>query len=254
MRLNLVHLYPEQMNIYGDNGNIAALLYRLKKRNITVTLKNIGLKNPLPLGSFDLLFSGGGQDSQQQLIAPDLLRRKSVLQKACLARIPMLTVCGAYQLFGHYFQPFSGPKMPGLGIFDAYTIASKQRKIGNILIHLSSKISNLSSNLVGFENHSGNTFLSKNSQALGQVIHGFGNNGQDKTEGCQINNAFGGYLHGPLLPKNPHFCDYLIQTALSVKYRRRVKLAPLDDRLEWQAHDAAVKRTRQLHHPLLKYL
>ena len=247
MRLTLAHLYPKQMNIYGDDGNILALIYRLRQRNITVTLKNIGLKNPLPLGSFDLLFSGGGQDSQQQLIAPDLFKRKSVIQKAVQNHIPLLAICGAYQLLGNYFQPLNGPKMPGISIFDAYTVASKQRKIGNILIK------SIFGELVGFENHSGNTFLAPTAQPLGKVILGFGNNGQDKTEGCQINNAFGCYLHGPLLPKNPHFCDYLIQTALSVKYRRQVKLTPLDDRLETQAHAAAVKRTRKLHHPLLKY-
>lgn len=248
MRLNLVHLYPQQMNIYGDNGNVSALLYRLKKRGIKVTLKNIGPNDPLPAGSFDLLFGGGGQDSQQQIIAADLFKRKKVLEQALRANIPMLVICGTYQLFGQYFQPFSGPKMPGISIFDAYTVASRQRKIGNILIK------STFGKLVGFENHSGNTFLSKNSQALGQTIYGYGNNGQDKTEGCRVNNAFGCYLHGPLLPKNPHFGDYLLQTALSVKYNCHAKLSPLDDELEWQAHHAACSRTRKLHHPLLKYL
>lgn len=247
MKIIIAHLYPEEMNIYGDRGNIFSLVYRLKQRGIQVLVKSIGLNNPLPPGSFDLLFAGGGQDSQQQLISQDLLKRKSVLQKACQNNIPMLTICGSYQLFGAYFQPFSGPKMTGIGIFNAYTVASKQRKIGNIIIKTKF------GELVGFENHSGNTFLQSRTKALGTVIIGQGNNGLDKTEGAVTNNVFGCYLHGPLLPKNPLFCDHLIQLALANKYGS-IKIKPLNDRLEWQAHFAAVKRTRKLHHPLLKYL
>ncbi len=246
MKIIIAHLYPEEMNIYGDRGNIFSLIYRLKQRGIQVLVKSIGLNSPLPQGSFDLLFGGGGQDSQQQLIAQDLLKRKSVLQKACQNNIPMLTICGSYQLFGAYFKPFSGPKMTGIGIFDAYTVASKQRKIGNIIIKTKF------GDLIGFENHSGNTFLSAPTSPLGKVLLGFGNNGQDKTEGAVINNVFGCYLHGPLLPKNPLFCDYLIQLALENKYGP-IQLAALNDQLEWQAHLNAVSRTRKLHHPLLKY-
>ena len=252
MKIIIAHLYPEEMNIYGDRGNIASLIYRLKQRGIEVLLKSIGLNDPLPQGSFDLLFSGGGQDQQQQLITPDLFKRRDVLKKAAEIGIPMLTICGAYQLFGRYFQPFNGPKLKGIGILDAYTVASKQRKIGNIII--SSPIAlNATPYLVGFENHSGNTFLAANTQPLGQIILGFGNNGQDKTEGAITNNVFGCYLHGSLLPKNPHFCDYLIKLALKKKYQT-VTLKPLNDQLEWQAHNAAIKRARQLAHPLLKYL
>lgn len=247
MKIVIAHLYPKEMNIYGDRGNIFSLVYRLKKRGIETVIKNIGINDPLPQASFDLLFSGGGQDQQQQLIAPDLFKRRHILLKACQTGIPMLTICGAYQLFGHYFQPFNGPKLKGIGIFDAYTVASQQRKIGNILI------SSDFGKLVGFENHSGNTFLSGNTKPLGKVIHGFGNNGQDKTEGAVINNVFGCYLHGPLLPKNPHFCDHLIKLALANKYGN-VKLEALDDELEWQTHQAAVKQTRKLHHPLLKWI
>lgn len=246
MNLNLAYLYPEEMNIYGDQGNIAALVYRLQQRGIHPLVKNIGIDDPLTAGSFDLLFAGGGQDSQQQLINRDLLKKKPILIKAAQNDIPMLTICGAYQLFGHYFQPFSGSKMPGIGIFDAYTVASKERKIGNILIK-----TNLGK-IIGFENHSGNTFLKNISQAFGLVVIGHGNNNQDKTEGCRINNVFGCYLHGPLLPKNPHFCDYLLQLALARKYPR-YHLKPLNDTLEWQAHQAVISRTRKLHHPLLKY-
>jgi len=246
MKIIIAHLYPEEMNIYGDRGNIFSLVYRLKQRGIQALVKSIGLNDPLPSGSFDLLFGGGGQDQQQQQISLDLLNRKNVILKAAQNQIPMLTICGSYQLFGQYFQPFSGAKMIGLGIFDAYTVASPQRKIGNIILKTKR------GELIGFENHSGNTFLLPGTNPLGKVLIGFGNNGQDKTEGAVINNVFGCYLHGPLLPKNPLFCDYLIQLALKNKYGS-VKLKPLNDQLETQAHLSAVSRTRKLHHLLLKY-
>lgn len=247
MQITLAHLYPNLMNIYGDQGNIQALKFRCHRRQIKLIIKPVHPGNALTLGSFDLLFSGGGQDQQQQLISLDLFKRKSMLQKACQNNIPMLTICGSYQLFGTYFKPFNGPKMPGIKIFNAYTIASKKRKIGNIVIKTKW------GKLVGFENHSGNTFLKSGTKPLGKVLIGSGNNGQDKTEGAVINNVFGCYLHGPLLPKNPNFCDGLIQLALKNKYGA-VKIKPLNDQLEWQAHLTAINRTRKLNHPLLKYL
>ncbi|MCX6816521.1 MAG: glutamine amidotransferase [Candidatus Beckwithbacteria bacterium] len=253
MKITIAHLYPKDLNIYGDRGNIFSLVYRLKQRGIKVFIKSIGLNDPLPQGGFDLLFGGGGQDQQQQLIASDLFKRRVVLLKAAQAGIPMLTICGTYQLFGNYFQPSSGPKIKGIGIFNAYTVASKQRKIGNIIIKANPAVLHPTPYLVGFENHSGNTFLAAATQPLGKVILGFGNNGQDKTEGAVIHNVFGCYLHGSLLPKNPHFCDYLIKLALEKKYGP-IKLEPLDDQLEWQAHAAALKRARKLARPLLKYL
>lgn len=235
MELTLVHLYPQLLNIYGDAGNIIALQYRCRQRQIKLTVKPLSLGDRLPSGSFDLVFGGGGQDSQQIRVSRDLTNQAAVLLKAAKLGIPMLTICGSYQLFGRYFQPFSGPKLIGIGLFPAVTIASKQRKIGNIIID------SWLGQLVGFENHSGNTYLDSPDLAFGRVVKGFGNNGQDKTEGCRINNVFGCYLHGSLLPKNPRLADYLIQTALEVKYRRRIKLRPLDDRLEWQARQTAVK-------------
>jgi len=245
MKLVIAHLYPEQMNIYGDNGNLAALAFRLKSRGIDFRIRKINLNTPLKNNSFDLLFGGGGQDRQQAAIAPSLIKHKKVILQAAQANIPMLVICGTYQLFGRFFQPFNQPKLTGIGVFDAYTTASHQRKIGNILTQLNPKISSSPSTLIGFENHSGNTFLGKNCRPLGKVIKGFGNNGFDKTEGAVVNNVFGSYLHGPLLPKNPHLCDYLIQAALKIKYGS-VKLETLNDQLEWQAHQAAVKKTKSL--------
>lgn len=238
MELTLVHLYPDLLNIYGDAGNIAALTYRCLKRGIKLNIRPVSVGDQVKTGSFDLVFGGGGQDSQQILVSRDLPEKAAILKLAAEKGIPMLTICGSYQLFGKFFKPFSGPKLQGIGVFPAYTVASKQRKIGNIVID------SFLGKLVGFENHSGNTFLDNPDLALGQVIRGFGNNGADKTEGCRAGNVFGAYLHGPLLPKNPHFADYLIQTALEVKYHQAVPLETLDDRLEWQAHQTAVKISR----------
>ena len=235
MELTLVHLYPDLMNIYGDLGNIAALNWRCVQRGIKLKISHVNLKDKLTSGSFDLLFGGGGQDSQQASVSRDLPHQAAVLKQAAKLGIPMLTICGSYQLIGRYFKPSAGPVLKGIGIFPAYTQASKTRKIGNILINTDW------GELVGFENHSGNTYLDRPDLTFGRVIKGFGNNGQDQTEGCRINNVFGCYLHGSLLPKNPHLADYLITTALETKYQKKIKLKPLDDRLEWQAHDTAVK-------------
>lgn len=234
MELTLVHLYPDLMNIYGDRGNVEALSYRCQKRGIKLKIKPTGIGLPLPK-NFDLLFAGGGQDRQQGMISKDLLLKKPALFSAHQLNIPFLVICGSYQLFGRYFQPFDGPKLPGIGLFPIYTVASKQRKIGNILVKT------IIGDLVGFENHSGSTYLDSPILSLGKVIKGYGNNGQDKTEGCRVRNSIGTYLHGPLLPKNPHLADYLIKTALEVKYRRKIRLTPLNDELEWRSHRAAVK-------------
>jgi lipid II isoglutaminyl synthase (glutamine-hydrolysing) len=249
MKLTIAHLYPKHLNIYGDQGNLDALVFRLKARKIKVTVKPIGPNDPLVAGSFDLLFSGGGQDRHQLMVAKNLLTKKQVIKKAVENHIPMLTICGSYQLFGRFFKPFKAPKINGLGIFDAYTIASKQRKIGNIIIE-----SNFLTpqTLVGFENHSGNTFLNNQSQSLGRVKYGIGNNDQDKTEGAKTKHCLGCYLHGSLLPRNPHLTDWLIQKALDNIYSK-VRLTPVNDQLELKTHQQIINRVSRLRHPLLKY-
>lgn len=251
-QLNIVHLYPDLFNLYADRGNIIALKRRCCWRNIKTQIKNISLNDPLKTSDADLIFSAGGQDKRQLIAAQDLQKKKTTLKKYADKGTPMLLICASYQLFGHYFKTNKGIKIPGISIFDAYTVASLQRKVGNIVVKLNPslnskfQISNRKSsdfNLVGFENHSGNTFIKKDSQtcALTQVIKGFGNNGRDKTEGAVYKNAVGVYLHGPLLPKNPHLADWLIKTALEVKYKKKIKLAPLDDKLEWQTHYQAAR-------------
>lgn len=249
MKLTIAHLYPKHLNIYGDQGNIDTLVYRLKARQIQVKVLKINPSDSLKPGSFDLLFSGGGQDRHQLIVAKDLQSKKQVIKKAVKNNIPMLTICGSYQLFGAYFKPFNGPKLMGINIFNTYTVASKNRQIGNVVV----KADWLSpQTLVGFENHSGNTFLNDQAQKLGEVIYGHGNNNKDTTEGAKINNCLGCYLHGSLLPKNPHLADWLLKIALGNKYPS-AKFKPLNDQIEWDTHMQLINRTKKLRHQVLKY-
>ena len=246
MQLRIAHLYPEIMNIYGDQGNITALCQRCAWRGIKATITQISLNQDFDPQKYDLIFGGGGQDRQQLLVANDLQKKKKAIKEAVGQGKVFLLICGTYQLFGRYFKTDENKKIPGIGVFDMITIASCQRKIGNVLVKLSDDVSTGNyqfpvPNLIGFENHSGNSFIDIDSETkhLAKVIKGFGNNGIDKTEGAVYKNVFGTYLHGPLLPKNPHFADYLIKTALETSYKKPVELKSLDDSLEWQAHQEA---------------
>lgn len=253
MQLRIAYLYPDIMNIYGDRGNIIALTQRCHWRGVGVKVDKISLGDPFNWQKYDLFFSGGGQDRQQELVSKDLKKKASKIRQAVEQGKVFLLICGTYQLFGHYFKNYQGKKIPGIGVLDMVTIASPQRKIGNALVKLTPEIkAQLNPNqqipevtLIGFENHSGNTTITqRGSQKRGQyqtvplakVIKGFGNNGHDKTEGAAYHNVFGTYLHGSLLPKNPHFTDMLIKKALENRYQKKVRLKPLDDSLEWQAH------------------
>lgn len=251
MKITIGYLYGDLMNIYGDTGNIVTLKRRAAWRGIDVEVKNISIGNRIPtrqVGTqIDLYFFGGGQDQQQELVARDLVasNKGRVIIQEVERGVPLLAICGGYQLLGAYYKPTKGPKLPGIGLFPAYTQAGPKRMIGNIVIN--SKFGKL----VGFENHSGRTFLAerssptdKNGQALGKVISGFGNNGQDQQEGCIYKNAIGCYMHGSLLPKNPKLADFLIKTALEVKYCKSADLVPLDDELENKAHYFAVSKFR----------
>jgi len=170
------------------------------------------------------------------------------IQEAGESGSVLLAICGGYQLLGHFFKTADGHTLSGVGLFDAYTIAGPKRMIGNIVIQCS--WINDKHTLVGFENHSGQTYLGAGAKPLGRVLLGHGNNGQDGTEGAIYNNTFGCYLHGSLLPKNPWFADHLILTALRRRYGDRVGLEPLADGLEWQAHEAFINRSRSPRNPL----
>lgn len=250
-QLTIGFLYEDLMNIYGDTGNVTALKRRAEWRGIEVKVKKISLRDKLKPGEVDIYFFGGGQDQSQDVVAQDIQSKAKVIKEDVERGVPLLSICGGYQLLGEYYQPFEGSKLKGIGIFPAYTKASHDRMIGNIVIQIDSLINRLTGKLVGFENHSGKTYLKKGAQALGKVIKGFGNNGEDKTEGCIYKNAIGCYMHGSLLPKNPELTDWLLKKALETKYGsprftgeagKKIELNKLDDEIEQKAHDAATKR------------
>ena len=237
MKLVIGYLYSKLMNTYGDRGNIITIAQRCAWRSIDVDVKEIGLKEPIR-SDIDLYFFGGGQDQSQIICAKDLIStKKTALVEAAQSNIPMLLICGGYQLFGHYYRPKSGEEIEGAGILDAFTTAGEMRMIGNIVIELNKQLSNNNpKTLVGFENHSGKTFLDKKAEPLGRIIRGSGNNGEDRTEGAYYKNVFGCYLHGPLLPKNPLFADFLIEKALNRK-NKYFSLKELDNSLEIETHN-----------------
>lgn len=252
MTLNICHLYADVMDTYGDRGNILALKYRCKERGISVNFDQISIGQDLKPNIYDLYFFGGGQDKIQELVGADLKTKAKTLKADIEKGVVMLSICGGYQLLQKYFKTTDGTKIPGIGLFNAYTVASDTRMMDNLLIEMNPKLMSeisttykprATSQLVGFENHSGKTYLEEGTMPLGTVICGSGNNGEDKLEGAVYKNAFGCYLHGSLLPKNPHFADFLISKALERKYGK-IKLEPLDDTIEWQAHKSATEITR----------
>lgn len=236
MELRLAYLYPDQLNIYGDRGNVLTLYQRCRWRDIAVRLIQIGPGDSIDPDDADLYFAGGGQDAQQIQVCEDLHRVKAdSLKQAAANGAVFLTICGGYQLLGHYYKPHEGDELRGLSLMDAYTVAGNTRFIGNVAIERPD-----GSRVVGFENHSGRTYLGQDVTPLGKVIHGHGNNGEDGFEGAVAGNLYGTYLHGSLLPKNPALADELIAKALIRRYGT-IKLAPLPDTLETRAHDRALQ-------------
>lgn len=235
LKISIAHLYPKHLNLYGDMGNIITLKKRCEWRNIEIEIENIEIGDEIK--EHDLYFIGGGQDKQQQEVASELYRHKEFLINERDKGAVFLGICGGYQLFGHYYQPFEGDKLCGISLMDAYTVAGKKRFIGNVTVE--TDFLNPQT-LVGFENHSGLTYLQGDTKPLGKIVVGNGNNGQDKFEGARYKNVFGTYLHGSLLPKNPHFADYLIELALEKRYGEKFELSKLDDRIELETHKSLV--------------
>ncbi len=238
--LRITWLYPRLMNIYGDRGNVRTLEQRCIWRGIAADVVRVSAGDQLTAGDTDLYFFGGGQDREQITVAADLQGRTGDAIKRDMAEDAVaLTVCGGYQLFGHYYRPNETEDLPGISIFDAWSDAGPDRFVGNVLSETDW------GTLVGFENHSGRTFLGAGTRPFGHVVVGHGNNGQDGTEGAVTRNAFGCYLHGSLLPKNPAFADHLIGLALRRKYGPDAMLPPLNDAREGEAHAAAAARAKQ---------
>lgn len=226
--IRLAHLYPKLLNIYGDSGNILTLKKRCEWRNIEIVVDEINIGSPI--SEHDIYFIGGGQDLQQIEVSKELYKHKNFLEQERDKGAVFLGICGGYQLLGHYYQPHIGEKLKGISLLDAYTIGGNKRFIGNVTVKTEL------GTLVGFENHSGQTYLQGETKPLGKVVIGNGNNGKDKTEGARYKNVFGTYLHGSFLPKNKNFADYILELALGEK------LEPLNDKIENITHQSLINK------------
>ena len=219
MELNICHLYPDILNLYGDRGNILCMQKRLEWRGIGVTVTGVSIGQALETSAYDLLFVGGGQDFEQEVLLGDLAGAKTKeLKSAIEDGLPVLAICGGYQMLGQYYKTWDGVQCDYMFTCDE-----------------------LNYEIVGFENHSGKTYLGAGVKPMGKVLAGFGNNGEDGTEGARYKNVFGTYSHGSLLPKNPKLADHILRVALERKYGE-AELTPLDDSLETAAHDYMKRR------------
>jgi lipid II isoglutaminyl synthase (glutamine-hydrolysing) len=238
--LRLLALYPEQMNIYADRGNMIFLQRRCGWRGIPFEYAAAGPGEGFDPGAHDLLYIGGGQDRDQVLVAEDMHRTKrDAIAGAVEDGAAVLAVCGGYQLLGHRYQ-LGEQEVPGLGVADLETVREPgPRLIGNVSIEV--ELGEDQRVLAGFENHGGRTYLGPEAEPLGRVVHGRGNNGRDGYEGVKRLNLVGTYLHGPLLPKNAWLADHLISLALARRTGSRPELEPLGDELEAAAHATALR-------------
>ena len=241
--LNVLHMYPNMLDLYGDSGNMELLSYRLKMRghNAKITQYTIGDGEKTDFSAYDLIYLGGGADFEQQLLADDLLSCKEKIEAAYKSGVFMLMICGGYQLMGKYYKDSNGKEIPGLGLFDYYTVAStdkSKRCIGNIVIE--TQINGQSYKVIGFENHGGMTDNVKT--PFGKVLYGNGNKFGSETEGYTEKNVIATYLHGPLLSKNPALADHILRYCLSRQQGSDFELAELDDELELKCREVMFER------------
>lgn len=243
--LTIHHLYADMMNLYGDRGNVISIKKRAEWRGIGVDVVDVGLGESIHPTGRDIFLFGGGQDREQTLLAEDLAGEKGRDLKALSGEgAVILGVCGGYQLMGHHYETADGERIPGVGIFDLHTEPRKPdepRLIGNVLVSV--ELDGAKREIVGFENHGGRTRLGE-TEPLGRVVSGFGNNGDDGAEGARKLNTLGTYLHGSLLPKNPWLTDHLITTALR-RADGSFTLEPLDDAVEHAAFASVAGRIRR---------
>ena len=239
MRIRVGHLYPDYLNIYADRGNIAVFSERARARGHELEVRAIGMRDAVPVGEVDLFYIGGGQDREQALVAHDLVGKASALREAVEAGAAFLAVCGGYQLLGRFYRDVAGDEQPGIDLLPLHTVAEKRRMIGDVLLDCDWA----GQTLAGFENHAGRTILDEGAEPLGRVVSGFGNDGRSGYEGCRYRRAYGTYLHGPLLPRNPWFADHVLSEALA-HAGGPTDLAPLPDELEHEAHAVSAERAR----------
>jgi lipid II isoglutaminyl synthase (glutamine-hydrolysing) len=243
MKIVVGHLYPDYLNIYADRGNIAVLARRAAWRGHELEVRTVSVSEPVRPGEHDLLYVGGGQDREQALVAEDLAAKAEGVREAVAAGAALLAVCGGYQLLGRSYRDLHGADLPGIGLFPLETVAGEIRMIGDVLLECELE-PGVQRTLAGFENHAGRTQLDPGAEPLGRVVAGFGNDGESGREGCRVGRAVGTYLHGPLLPRNPWFADWLLAQALAHRLGEPPELAPLPDDLEQQAHDVSARRAR----------
>ena len=235
MKLTIGHLYPELLNLYGDRGNIQCMMKRSLWRGIEAETIAFGLEDSIDFSKLDIVLLGGGSDREQRIVCSRLRDIRENFHHYVEDGGSVLAVCGGYQLLGHYYKT-EEDTLEGLSLVDLYTEQASPRLIDNIVL----ENPDFSLPIVGFENHGGRTYIGDN-KPFGKVVYGHGNNGEDGQEGVLYKNVVGTYLHGPLLPKNPHICDYLISNALERKYGKGA-LEPLDDTQEIQANQELYKR------------
>ena len=238
-KITILHLYARDMNIYGDNGNVQVLKKRIEWHGYIPVVIEYNPEDTLPdLSTVDIIVGGGGQDSGQGVIHKDLLSIGGLLRDAAENNLPMLMVCGLYQLFGHSFTTQDGSVLEGISILDTTTVAGSERLVGNLTIETEAF-----GTITGYENHSGQTTLGVHAKPLGTVTLGAGNNSADGHEGVFYKNVIGTYLHGPLLPKNPEIADYLISTAAKRRYGAFHGIT-IDDSIALKARSVAQTRPR----------
>jgi CobQ-like glutamine amidotransferase family enzyme len=244
VKLTVGHLYPDYLNIYADRGNIAVLERRARWRGIELEVASIGPGEAPRLTDYDVLYLGGGQDREQELIAPDLAAKGPVISEAVAGGTAVLAVCGGYQLLGRYYRDRHGSELPGAGVLPLHTVAGDRRMIGDVLLECELEPGDVRT-LAGFENHAGRTILDEGAEPLGRVVAGFGNDGSSGYEGCRMGRVIGTYLHGPLLPRNPWLADWLLAQAVAhASGGDPPVLEPLDDTLEGEAHAVSAARAR----------
>jgi len=241
MKIVVGHLYPDYLNIYADRGNIAVLANRAAWRGHELEVRSVSIGEPVRPGEHDLLYVGGGQDREQALVARDLVAKSDGVVEAVAEGAALLAVCGGYQLLGRSYRDFHGVDLPGIGLFPLETVAGETRMIGDVLLECELE-PGMRRTLAGFENHAGRTKLDPAAEPLGRVVAGFGNDGETDFEGCRVGRAVGTYLHGPLLPRNPWFADWLLVQALAHRLGEAPQLQQLGDELEAEAHAVSARR------------
>ncbi len=245
MTLRICHLYPTLLSVAGDRGNLFAIQRRCEWRGIRTEVTEVGVGQSARFADYDLILFHGGQDKEMDVAARDLEGKAAALRDAVESDVALLAVCAGYQLLGHYYQPFTGPRLEGVGALDLRTEGGNTRFMNHIAVECEFAAGGKQT-LVGFENHSGRTYLGDRVQPLGRVIAGSGNNGEDGFEGARYRQVYGTYLHGPVLPKNPWFTDHLILAGLRHRYGEIAPLVPLPDGAEQRAHDAALALAMRL--------